>query len=234
MDIKAPLKESQPRIPEPYATKVFYYSQTDALAHIAQGKKWTWSEVRPDVIVGFVPTTNAMNIAGALGAYLSLYREVNGPGSECPFPGTEGAWTAKHSDTSSYILARFEIHTALSAKTSGGVYNIANGDITSWQQKWPGITKWFELKGSNPAPSAQAPEEFYNSHRQQWNKMIKKYGLKKEKEEGFWFLHGCLKGEFDRYYDLTEARKSGFDETIDTIESYIKTFEKMRKAKHIP
>jgi hypothetical protein len=64
--------------------------------------------------------------------------------------------------------------------------------------------------------------------------MVKKYGLKKEKEEGFWFLHECLKGEFDRHYDLSEARKSGFDETVDTVESYTKTFEKMRKAKHIP
>ena len=58
MDIKALWKNPNYKSPEPYATKVFFYSQTNALANVAHDKKWTWSEVRPNVIVGFVPTTN--------------------------------------------------------------------------------------------------------------------------------------------------------------------------------
>jgi hypothetical protein len=123
--LQAPFKESLPRIPEPYASKVFYYSQVDALSHIAQGKTWKWTEVRPDVIVGFVPTSNAMNIAGPLAVYLSLYRHVHGANAEVPFPASEKAWTAKHTDTSSYILSRFEIHAALAGeKTAAGIYTL--------------------------------------------------------------------------------------------------------------
>jgi hypothetical protein len=40
-----PLKESLPRIPEPYASEMFYYNQTDFLANLAKGKSWTWCEV---------------------------------------------------------------------------------------------------------------------------------------------------------------------------------------------
>lgn len=40
-----PLKESLPKIPEPYASQMFYYSQTDFLAKLAKGKSWTWCEV---------------------------------------------------------------------------------------------------------------------------------------------------------------------------------------------
>lgn len=46
-----PLKESLPRIPEPYASQMFYYHLLDRLRSLSQGRKWTWCDVRPDVIV---------------------------------------------------------------------------------------------------------------------------------------------------------------------------------------
>lgn len=51
---RLPLSESLPRIPAEYAKDVFYYHQVDALTAMSQGKKWTWCEVRPDVIVRFL------------------------------------------------------------------------------------------------------------------------------------------------------------------------------------
>lgn len=41
-----PLKESLPRIPEPYASDLFYYHQCDMLDSLSKGKSWTWCEVR--------------------------------------------------------------------------------------------------------------------------------------------------------------------------------------------
>ena len=63
MEIKPPLKESNPRIPDPYASKVFYYAQYDLLAQLSEGQKWQFCEVRPDVIVGFTPHSNGMGFA---------------------------------------------------------------------------------------------------------------------------------------------------------------------------
>jgi hypothetical protein len=191
--------------------------------------------VRPDVIVGFVPTSNAMNIAGPLAVYLSLYRHVHGASAEVPFPASEKAWTAKHTDTSSYILSRFEIHVALAgSKTSEGVYNIADGDVTTWKKKWDGLCKYFELKPGNPDPNAQLPEEFYKEHADTWKELVEKKELAKREESGWWFMQAVMKGEFDRQYDLSAARDIGFDETIDTVEAYTRVFDKMRKARYIP
>lgn len=58
-----PLKESLPRIPEPFASEMFYYSQMDMLADMSRGKSWTWCDVIPDVIVGFVPNNNIYCLA---------------------------------------------------------------------------------------------------------------------------------------------------------------------------
>jgi len=46
-----PLKETLPRIPEPYASQMFYYYLLDRLTSLSQGRKWTWCDIRPDVIV---------------------------------------------------------------------------------------------------------------------------------------------------------------------------------------
>jgi hypothetical protein len=40
-----PLSEELPRIPEPYASEMFYYNQTDYLIKACEGKAWTWCEV---------------------------------------------------------------------------------------------------------------------------------------------------------------------------------------------
>lgn len=42
---------------------MFYYSQTDMLTNMSKGKSWTWSEVIPDVIIGFVPNNNIYCLA---------------------------------------------------------------------------------------------------------------------------------------------------------------------------
>lgn len=83
--IPAPLKESLPRVPAPQGNNIFYYAQYDAVAELSKGKSWTFTEVRPDVIIGFTPGSNFMNAAQGLGFYLTLYREVKGEGAECPF-----------------------------------------------------------------------------------------------------------------------------------------------------
>jgi hypothetical protein len=46
-----PHRETLPRLPEPHASKLFYYWQVDALTTLSKGKKWTWCEIRPDNIV---------------------------------------------------------------------------------------------------------------------------------------------------------------------------------------
>jgi len=207
----------------------------DALDDLSRGKKWKWTEVRPDVIVGFVPGTNAMNVAGPLAYWLSLYRYVHGEGAEVPFPSSEIAWQGQHTDTSAYILSRFEIYAALNGdKTASMAFNIADGEISSWAKKWSGICEYFGLTPGRPAPSTIKPEVFFKKHANVWDEIVKKYGLVNREETSWWFFQGCLSQEFDRHFDLSAARKVGFTETVDTLQMYTQVFDKMRKAKFIP
>lgn len=133
LELKTPFKESQPRIPKPYYDNIFYYPQHDALASLASNKSWTFSEVRPDVIIGFTPGSNFMNCAQGLGIWLSLAREVKGAGAEIPFPGTKDSWRNKHTDTFQDVLGRMDIFAAVNRKKcgDGGTFNCADGEVVT-------------------------------------------------------------------------------------------------------
>ncbi|KAF2626048.1 hypothetical protein BU25DRAFT_432606 [Macroventuria anomochaeta] len=72
------LRENMPRISEPYASKILYYSQYDLLTELSKGKDRMFAEARPDGIIGFTPVGNAMNLSQRIGLYLTIYREVHG------------------------------------------------------------------------------------------------------------------------------------------------------------
>ncbi|KAH9232369.1 hypothetical protein K456DRAFT_37604 [Colletotrichum gloeosporioides 23] len=42
----APWKETLPRMPEPYASKIFYYTQHDVVVRHAAASSWKWAEIR--------------------------------------------------------------------------------------------------------------------------------------------------------------------------------------------
>lgn len=205
-------------------------------------KSWTYSEIRPDVIVGFTPGSNFMNLAQGLGLFLSLYKEIHGAGAEIPFPGTQGSWTNKHTDTAQDILGRIDIFAAVNHDKcgNGGTFNVANGDVVTWKDKWEGgqhsIPAAFGLVGTPPKESYSV-EDFVKKHDDTWKKIVEKHGLKKGIMEDFsWpFLYFVMTAfDFDRHYDLSSAKSVGFNETIDTVKGFEVAFERMREAKIIP
>lgn len=239
VSIMPPLKETNPRIPEPYASKIFYYTQYDLLKKMSEGKAWTFSEVRPDGIVGFVPGSNAMNMAQGIAIYLSIYKVVKGEGATVPFPGHEHGYHSKHSDTFQDILAKMEIFAAVNTDKcgDGGVFNVADGQTVSWSQVWPRLCEHFGLVGGGPVAGSTAIESFVKEHKAVWINMAEKYGLKKNlvEEQGWGHTHFMMVDfDFDRQYDLSKARSVGFDEAIDTAEGYFISWERMRAAKILP
>ena len=234
-----PLSESLPRIPEPYAQNVFYYEQYDIMARASAGKPWKFCEIRPDAIVGFVPQNNAMNIAQALGLFLSLWKEVEGQGSQVRFPGSHDAWLAPHTDTSQDILARFHIFASLHAEAaSGRAFNVVDGPASTWQEVWPQICAYFGLQGVAPEPSG-APfnaQEWMEAHKGSWAEWTARYGLKQGALEGTsWkFMQDVIGIPFRRDYDPAASRQLGFTEERPHAEGYRRVFDEMRIAKIIP
>ncbi|KAF6814740.1 sirq protein [Colletotrichum plurivorum] len=236
--IKAPLREDLPRIPEPWASNIFYYTQYDLLKKLSEGKSWTFSEIRPDGIVGFAPTVNPMNMAQGVGLYLSIYKAAKGAGATVPFPGHEHGYHSTHSDTFQDLLSKMEIYAAVNPDKcgNGGVFNVAN-ETVSWSQVWPGLCAHFGLVGQGPVAGSPKMADFVAQHKDAWVALAKEHGLNEELvDQHIWsFTHFMLVDfDFDRQYDLSRVREVGFAETIDTVESYVATWERMRAAKQLP
>jgi hypothetical protein len=217
---------------------IFYYTQYDTLKDLSASRPWTFSEIRPDVIIGFTPGTNFMNSAQGLGIWLSLFREVNGAGAKIAFPGTQASWTNKHTDTSQDVLAKMNLYAAVNHDKCGNgeTFNCADGAVVTWADKWPGTCKHFGLEGTGP-DSPYSIEEFVKKHADTWHQLEEKQGLKKgifdKLSWGFVQAVVALR-DFDCDYDLSKARSVGFEETVETVKSYTTAFERMREAKIIP
>jgi len=241
-----PLREDMPRIPDPYAQNVFYYPQVDIMKRASANKPWTFCEIRPDAIVGFVPQNNAMNIAQALGLFLSLWKETELQDSaprSVPFPGSMEAYTALHTDTSQDILARFHIHASLHPnEVSERTFNVADGPATTWEVEWPKICEYFGLRGIPPpstTTNGEAPfnaQEWVDSHRSIWADWVARNQLREGALEGTgWkFMQDVMAIPFRRDYDLSASREVGFTEEREHYLGYLRCFDEMSKARIIP
>jgi hypothetical protein len=240
-----PLAESLPRIPEPYASEMFYYNQVDLLRSLSKGKSWSWCEIRPDVIVGFVPNNNVYCLAQALATYLSLYAALEGKGAKVAFPGTEKSWKIKSNDSSQDIIARFSIYASLNPELCGDqAFNVADhSKASSWEVKWPLICEFFGLVGTPPPVGGSGPQpgQYLEDHRTEWMKLEKKHGLQTGRVGndlsygGFpYFIMTMF--NFDRELDMTKMHKAwGKDvEETDAKGAWWTAFERFRKAKIIP
>jgi hypothetical protein len=236
-------KESQPRIPEPYASNIFYYPQVDILAEAAKGHTWKYCEVRPDAIIGFAPRSNGMGFAQSIGIFLSMYVSVEGKGAECVFPGDEMVWKNLHTDTSQDLLAKFHIFASLHPEcTNGAAFNIGDSEGIRWKSVWPELCAYFGLQGVGPRDAATDKDklvglEWILARKEKWGIWVEENGL----NDGFietasWDMFAWLLQyiPFDRNLDLKLSKKIGFQERARTVDGYITAFERMREAKIIP
>ena len=132
-----------------------------------------------------------------------------------------------------------EIYAALNPGKcgNGSAFNIADGEVTTWSQKWPGICEYFGLVGEGPKESYEPLDEFARKNQRVWDRLVEERGLKAGRLEayGWAFLYFIMdKFDFDREYDLSKARSVGFKESIDTVKGYTTAFDRMRAAKVIP
>jgi hypothetical protein len=180
-----------------------------------------------------------MNIAQALGLFLSLWREVEGAGSIVPFPGSPDSWTALHTDTSQDILARFHIYASLyPSETSERAFNVVDGPATNWAKVWPVVTQYFGLEGVGPNPDGPTfnAQGWMELHRSAWAEWVERNGLKEGALEGttWTFMQAILDIPFRRDYDASASRSIGFTEERPHAEGYVRVFELMRQARIIP
>lgn len=237
-----PFHESQPRVPSPWGDEIFYYSQHDTLARLSKeaNQRWTFTEIRPDVIIGFAPGDgNYMNLAHGLAFYLSLYREVRGLGADCPFPGSGRGYRARHTDCGQDVLARMELFAATSPGRCGcaRVLNVGDGEVVTFEDVWGGICEELGLRGRPPPTGGgETVRQFVERHGHRWPAVAEREGLTSVDamaSTDWRFVGGVLQIPFDRHLDLTSSREVGFQESVDPLQGYRLCFDRMRRTRLI-
>lgn len=238
-----PFAEDGEKLGHPGVETLFYDPQLKWLTEFARDKPWSWCETRPDIIIGFVPNFNFYSLGSALGFFLSLFREINGEGAECPFPGNSASWVAKSQDSSADMIARQTIHVALAPGTKKGqAFNVADyREPKCWREKWPILCGLFGLKGvkieqEDPIDIRQYIKDNFAT----WESMERKYGLQSGHADNPKLLAGherFLLSQFDtdRQYDMSRMYdEAGFQEERSFEEGWGPVYERMRRAKLIP
>ncbi|KAF7984319.1 hypothetical protein HWV62_15307 [Athelia sp. TMB] len=232
---EAPLVETM-KLPEVEELKLHHHALRDVCTAGSSGRSWTWAEIRPDAIIGFVPNGSAFNITAHWGTYLATYALVEGKGAEVPFPGTDAAYAAKNSDASSAAIAKLSIWCSLHPeKSSGELFNVADSATpTPMNERWPALAKYFGLVGTGPVNNGEGMEKpggYMNRHSQ----VLKDVGVKTSEvfQGGFLDQYGwwCIR---DRQFSLEKARKAGWVDEMDPNASWYKAFDTFKAAGMLP
>jgi len=225
---KTPAKETDPRHMPPN----FYYSQEDYLREKSAGKKWNWTALRPDIVMGFA-IGNPMNLSNLIAVYASLCKELK---VAFRYPGTPKAYQVLVNVTGVEVLSKSMEWAATNEQCQNEIFNITNGDIFRWSQAWPKIAQFFDVEYAEPQTFSLT--EYMADKKPLWDQMIQKYNLENNSIEKLvqWpFGDFIFNTEYDAFFDVNKARRFGFHEMhLDSIDQMLKTFQSLRDARIIP
>ncbi|KAL8833218.1 MAG: hypothetical protein Q9170_004413 [Blastenia crenularia] len=230
-----PYTESMSPLPEPFQSTLNYPALRSVLQNASNSKLWTWCDIRPDAVIGFVPNGSAFNLTAHWATYLSLYALVEGKGAKIPFPGTLKAYNSLYNEASAEIIAKCAIWATLHPEQTrdGQIFNIADqAKPESMKERWPALAGYFGLEGTAPAEDDEGqkmlkPSGYITKHQG----ALKEAGVKSSPVFKGEFLdsYGYYL-DFDRQLSLEKVRKAGFREELNPNRSWFKAFDRFKRA----
>lgn len=220
-----PARERLPRHPH----ENFYWLQEDYLRAKQAGKRWCWTILRPQVVIGEAIGGN-LNVIPAIGVYAAVRREAGLPLS---FPGgSPSVFEMVDAD----LLASSIEWAASTPACRNETFNITNGDVASWQDLWPAIAKALAMEVGPPEPLTLAQE--MPKHAAQWSSIVRKYHLSSPADmhafvgESFYFADLCFATSARPLLVSTiKARQAGFHECMDSedmLHKWLRRFQELR------
>lgn len=225
--VKTPMKETDPRHMPPN----FYYELEDALAEHAAAGGWSFTSLRPDVVLGALPG-QPLNLAMVIGAYAALCRELRVP---FRFPGTEAAYGALMQMTDADLLARVSLWAATAPRAAGEAYNVTNGDLFRWSELWPALARHLGLEVGQPM--AIRLVDHMRDKGGIWADLARRHDLVTTNYEasiGWGFGDFVFHTGFDVVSDLTKLRLHGCHEIRPTEEVLVEKLEQLQAKRLIP
>jgi len=225
--VKTPMREDDPRHMPPN----FYYELEDILASEAARSGWSFSLLRPDVVLGAIPG-QPLNLAMIIGAYAAFCRELRVP---FRFPGSAAAYRALMQATDADLLARVSAWAATAPVAAGEAYNVANGDLFRWENLWPLLGRHIGMEVGTPLSIRLV--KHMSDKGGLWSDLVRRHALvTSDYDQAIAWSFGdfVFHTEFDVVSDLTKLRLHGCHEVLRTEDGLIEKLKQLQTARMIP
>jgi nucleoside-diphosphate-sugar epimerase len=229
--IPVPARERAPRDPHDN----FYWLQEDEVRARAAVDGWTFTIMRPQLIVG--PNHGVvMNLPPIIGAYAAIRRELGRPFS---FPGGRSyVWEA----VDTRLVADALLWAANAPRAAGETYNLTNGEVFEWRNLWPAMAEVLGVEVGPDEPVRLA--EFLPAQAEVWDRIVEAHRLRP-------IPMAALLGESHHYADMCFAygetsprpptfvstvkiKQDGFTAARDTEDTFCYWLRRLIDRKVIP
>jgi nucleoside-diphosphate-sugar epimerase len=225
-----PAKERWPR----HDHANFYWLQEDLLRTRQPHAAWTFTVLRPQIILGHA-TGSPMNVMAALGAYAALQRQAGQP---LCFPGG-GRYINAASD--SRLIARVAEWAATHEIAANETYNVLNGDMLVWHDIWATVGLRFGMAVGPDEPCALTAT--MPAREAEWARVVEQHGLQRLTLEQLvgssWqftdraFAHG-LDHPADSVLSGIKLRQHGFADCMDTEDAVDYWLQHLQERRLLP
>ena len=232
--VPIPSREVSPR----HAHENFYFLQEDHLLaqHERRGGAWSWTILRPQVILGESLGSN-MNLIPALAAYGAVLHEAGEP---LHFPGGERSVIEV---VSADLLARAIGWAGSTVEARNEIFNVTNGDVLVWRDAWPVVAEALGMEPGADRPMALAEE--MPRRAAEWEAIVDRYGLRAPRSldefVGQSFVYADLLLGYGRdrvpmpqLVSTIKIRQAGFTECVDSEADLAGWFDQLRERRLIP
>ena len=214
----------------------FYWNQERFLRERQSGKPWSWSILRPVLIVG-CSEGSAMNVIPALGVYAAMMKR--GGKTKLDYPAGVGR-VAQAIDAD--VLARAIAWSGEAATARNEIFNVTNGDVFTWPNVWPAIADALGFAAGDHVPLSLDKE--IRPREAEWAAIRREHGLRSGTLEQFVGLsfeyadytmgHGRTEPGPPALVSTIKLMQAGFTEVIDTEAMFRKAFAEMQAKKLLP
>lgn len=225
---KTPSRESDPRHLPPN----FYYDQEDYVLELAEGEPWSYTLVRPEIMIGYARGGAVLNTGSFVALYAAMCAELGVP---FHFPGSEKSFRALNKFTDAEILGNFEVWAAAEDRCANEAFNITIGSMFRWENVWDEIGAFFGARRGRVMPFSL--DAYLGDKAHVWDRIVQKHGLAPTKigELANWpYADWVMARDWDTILDDTKRISYGFTEVKYHEDAFFEYFEHLRKSKVVP
>lgn len=229
--MRVPARERHPR--DQHAN--FYWLQEDHLIAAAATAGFTWTIMRPQLIVG--PNTGVvMNLPPVIGAYAAICKAEGRPFG---FPGgAPYVWEA----VDTRLVANAVRWAAEAPAAAGQHFNLTNGEVFEWRDLWPALADALGVPAAPDQPLSLA--EFLPAKADTWEEVVAEHGLRpiamtdllgeSHHYADFCFAHGVTQPPPPAFVSTVKIKQAGFTEVWDTEESFVHWIRVLQDRRVLP